>query len=349
MDDTCAIRGPTERREPTSVTLADLSSLVIGVALALSLPQLHHPTDQISIYGTGWVNPMPGWVACLFVIGEVAMKAGLALTPVIVARRVRYGGLPRPADWLAILVGLALLREVVREFEWMKRFAKWYLVDFWSSLGYPVVLSPQEFPGRGLMVGDAIYYGYDGFPAGFTPGDEDQLWGWFATVLLLGITTALGFGWRKIPGWARTGLLSVAAFTWLAGVTYLLTPGLVRASESLSEWLMLPSSMVVQIALGVAALPEGLLLGVPIIAVLLDLRRGAASSWAWTGWVGAAAALVALSTGMFSDWYADVINRADPVTATRLTVQALRLVTVGLLSWVIVKRVGGTGTTRYAS
>jgi hypothetical protein len=107
--------------------------------------------------------------------------------------------------------------------------------------------------------------------------------------------------------------------------------------------------MVVQIALGVAALPEGLLLGVPIIAVLLDLRRGAASSWAWTGWVGAAAALVALSTGMFSDWYADVINRADPVTATRLTVQALRLVTVGLLSWVIVKRVGGTGTTRYAS
>jgi hypothetical protein len=163
MEDTCAIRGSRERREPTSITLADLSSLVVGAALAFSLPQLHHPTDRISIGNI----PMPGWVACLFVIGEVAMKAGLALTPVIVARRVRYGGLPGPADWLAILVGLALLHEVVRRFEWMKRFARWYLVDFWSSLGYPVSFALDErFPGRGAMVGEQIYYGYDGFPVG---------------------------------------------------------------------------------------------------------------------------------------------------------------------------------------
>jgi hypothetical protein len=346
MDDTCAIRGSRERREPTSITLADLSSLVVGAALTFTLPQLHHPTDQVSIGNL----PMPGWVACLFVIGEVAMKAGLALTPVIVARRVRYRGLPRPVDWLAILVGLALLHEVVRRLEWMKRFARWYLVDFRSSLGYPVYFSPHErFPGRGAMVGDLIYYGYDGFPAGFTLGDEYRLWGWFATILLVGISAALGFGWKRMPPWVKTGLLSVAAFTWLAGVTYLLTPGLVRASEAISEQIRLPSAIAVQAALGVASLPEGLLFGVPIVAVLLDLRRGAVRDWAWTGWVGAATALLALPTGMVIYWYADLINRADPLATTRLTVRALWLVTVGLSSWVIVKRVGGAGTTPHGS
>jgi hypothetical protein len=346
MDDTCAIRRPREWREPTSITLADLSSLVVGAALVFRLPQLHHPTDRIRIGNF----PMPGWVACLFVIGEVGMKAGLAVTPVIMARRVRYGGLPRPADWLAILFGLALLHEVVRVFEWMKRFARWYLVDFRSSLGYPVSFSPhEEFLGRVFMVGDRIYSGYDGFPAGFTPGDEYRLWGWFATVLVLGISTALGFCWKKMPGWARTGLLSLAAFAWLAGVTYLLTASLVRASESISERIRLPSSIVVQMALGVGALPEGLLFGVPILAVLLDLRRRAVRSWAWTEWVGAATALIAPPADVVINWYPDLINRTDPVAATRLTVQALRLVTVVLSSWVIVKSVGRTGTTSHGS
>ena len=40
-------------------------------------------------------------------------------------------------------------------------------------------------------------------------------------VLLVGISAALRFGWKRIPGWVKTGLLSAAAFTWLAGVSYL--------------------------------------------------------------------------------------------------------------------------------
>ncbi len=232
----------------------------------------------------------------------------------------------------------------------MKRFARWYLVDFRSSLGYPVSFSPHgRFRSRADLVGDQIYSGYDGFPAGFTPGDEYQLWGWFATVLLLGISAALGFGRKRMPGWAKTGLLAVAAFTWLAGVTYLLTPGLVRASEAISERIRLPSSIAMEIALGVGALPEGLLLGVPIVAVLLDLRRGTVRIWAWTGWVGAATALFALPTGMVIYGFADLINRTDPLATTRLTVQALRLIIVVLSSWVIVKSVGWAGTTSHGS
>jgi len=65
--------------------------------------------------------------------------------------------------------------------------------------------------------------------------------------------------------------------------------------------------------------------------------------------VGATTALLALPTSTVIYWYADLINRADPLAATRLTVKALRLVTVGLSGWVIVKRVGRAGTTPHSS
>ncbi len=332
MDDTSAIREARPRREPISITLADLSTLVAGFAFAFSLPRLHHLADRVSIGNV----PMPGWVVCLFAIREIAMKGGLILAPVIVARRARYGELPRAADWLAILVGLPLLHEVVRQCQWMNRLARWYLVDFRSSLGYPVSFLPDErFPSRGVSVGNRICYGYEGFPADFTPGDEFRLWGWFATILLLGISTALVLGWKRIPDWAKTLLLSVAAFTWLAGVTYLLTPGLVRASQAISGWISVPSSVVVQVALALATVPEGLLFGMPVVVVLLDLRRGANRRWCWTEGVGATTAFLALLIGVVIYRYADVIDRTDPVAATRFTVESLRLAAVGLASWVL--------------
>jgi hypothetical protein len=208
MDGECAMQEAREPSEPISITLAELSALVLGSALAFSLPQMHLLTDQITIGNI----PMPEWVAWLFVIGEVAMKVGLAFTPVILARRARYGGLPRPAEWLSILVALALLHEVVQRSGWIKALARWYIVDLRSRLGYAVPFPVHEtFPGGRITVAD----GYDGLPAGFTAGDAYRLWGWFATVLLLGVSAALGFGRKRMPGWAKTGLLSVAALTWL--------------------------------------------------------------------------------------------------------------------------------------
>jgi hypothetical protein len=75
MDGECAIQKARERREPIWMTLADLMALVLGSALAISLPQMHLPTDRITIGNV----PMGGWVAWAFVIGEIAMKVGLAL------------------------------------------------------------------------------------------------------------------------------------------------------------------------------------------------------------------------------------------------------------------------------
>jgi hypothetical protein len=337
MDDTNAVRGKTERREPVSVTLADLSALVVGSALAFSLPQLHYPTDRITIDKI----PMPVWVTYLFVIAEVAMKCGLALAPVIVARRARYGGLPRPADWLSILVGTALLHEVIQRFEWMKRFAKWYVVDFRPSLGFPASFLPQErLPGSVTAVGGSTGSAYDGFPADFIPGDEYRLWGGFAMVILLGVSIALAVRWKQMPGWAMTGLLSLAAFTWLAGVNYLLAFGANLVSQSVAEGITLRPDIVRQVALGVATLPEGLLFGVPVVAMLLEFRSGTTKNWSWTTWVGGAIVLFALPSGVMIAWYVDLVTGAQPLAATRLTVQAVRLVAIGLSSWVIAWRVG---------
>ena len=323
------------------MTLADLSALVLGCALAVWLPQMHFPHDQITIYNI----PMPEWVAWLFVITEVLMKVGLALIPVILARRVRYGGLPTAADWLPILVALPMLDEVVRRLEWSKRLARWYQIDFQQSLGNPVTFLPGRHGRGGITIGSVTSVGYNGFPASFRPGDQYRLWGWLATGLFVVILAALAFGWKSIPGWTKTGLLALAAFTWLAGVHYLLTPGLVCALMEMLEHLKLPSSICVRLALAVANTPQGLLFGVPIVAILTELRTGRIDKWIWTGWIGSSAGVMTLLTSQVIHVYADFANPNDPIAPALLTAEALRLVVIGLASWFVVKLFGRCGLT----
>jgi hypothetical protein len=131
-----------QRREPVCLTVADLATLVNGSAFAISLPVIHFPSDRIAISNI----PMPGWVPWLFAIGEVAMKLCLALTPVIVARRARYGGLASPAEWLAIAGGLTFLLEFISRAGWLQRIARWYFVDVRSMLGHAVVATWRDRP-----------------------------------------------------------------------------------------------------------------------------------------------------------------------------------------------------------
>src|SRR5262245_505119 len=112
MEDQSTIRVASERSEPQGLTIPDLLMLMMGFDLAFSLPQLHHLDDAMMELG-GFKIPMPGWSAEFLVLQEVAMKSGLVVVPVILARRVRYGGLPRPADWLALLVALPWFRDAV--------------------------------------------------------------------------------------------------------------------------------------------------------------------------------------------------------------------------------------------
>ena len=83
MNVECPVSETSERREPIWLTVADLSMLVIGVALAIPyLCDMHFPSDRIKIGNI----PMPSRTPWLFVIEEVAMKTGFALAFVIMAR-----------------------------------------------------------------------------------------------------------------------------------------------------------------------------------------------------------------------------------------------------------------------
>ena len=76
-------------------------------------------------------------------------------TPVVLAGLSGYGGFPRPAEWLAILVGLPMLYEVIQRTGWVKRFARWYLVDFRSASGGAIPpLLHEPYPNTGIGFGD---------------------------------------------------------------------------------------------------------------------------------------------------------------------------------------------------
>jgi hypothetical protein len=334
----CAAQAAMERREPISITLADLLALVVGAALAVSLPQLHWPSDRITISNVS----MPSWVAWLFVIAEAAMKVGLALVPVILARRARYGGLPKPADWLTILVALILLHEVVQRWEWQNRLARWCLVDLRIRLGYlPHAAYDQSIGG---MQGDRPMYVYAGAPVDFTPGDEYLLWGWLAALLSLPLSLVLFFRWKTLPGGAKTALLLTVAFTGPVALNSLGSPGLIRGFEIIAARAKFSSETAVQLALCVARAPEALLLCVPVVAILVELRRRETTRWVWTKLIGATAAVLAISAWMVIYWYADLVNGRDPLASTRIIVNSLGLVVVALVSWLIVDHAGWAGT-----
>lgn len=324
----CEVGG---RLEVRTLTLADLSMLVVGFALAFCLPRIWRMDGPMTIGNV----IAPGWVNALFIVQEAAMKGGLILAPVIVARRVRYGGLPGPGEWLGMLMGLPLLGSHLHMAGWMKGFARWYLVDFWTGLGYPVPpLLHARFPGRGFAFGDHYYYGYEGFPVGFRPGQEGVIWGRFAAVVFLVLAAVLGLGWKRMPGWARTVLLGLAALTWTAGVMRLLFPVVGRVVEAVGGWIGLPSRMILSIDEGLLRLPEGVLVGVILLMTLREMRRGTIRAWSWTGWGGFTTGLLALAAGVCIDGFTDFLSQAP------LGVRPCFLGVAVLLGWLVVRKVG---------
>jgi hypothetical protein len=95
----------------SSATLSDLFVLVLGVALALSLQwnstwrSTPHPS----------LPKMPVWKWDGDFIEEAIEKACLALIPLMLWRRVRLGGVCRPAELLLVACGTPL---VVEDIDW---------------------------------------------------------------------------------------------------------------------------------------------------------------------------------------------------------------------------------------
>jgi hypothetical protein len=91
--------------EPTANSIADLVALVAGVALATALEWYSGWAAQQDWVGT----TAPRWYVLLYYLIEGAQKGLVAMIPVVIARRLRYGGPVRPAEFLALTYGLARL------------------------------------------------------------------------------------------------------------------------------------------------------------------------------------------------------------------------------------------------
>ena len=95
------------RNEHRSMTLGDLAVLVAGVAVVLVLPSrqsyLPYPSD--------FLGPWPRWFPWCFCLRQALGAACIVVVPVVLWRRARYGGLARPAEFLALFAAMPFLAD----------------------------------------------------------------------------------------------------------------------------------------------------------------------------------------------------------------------------------------------
>lgn len=160
------------RDEPTANSIADLVALVAGVALAVALEWYSGWAAQQDWGGT----PAPRWYLLLYYLIEGAQKGLVAMIPVVISRRVRYGGPVRPAEFLALSYGLARL-----------------------------LLSFERLPALGLVTptpGSRVSYQVD--------IERYRLW-MLIELVVFGLAFGIASGLRRRPApWAIGGLLAVA-------------------------------------------------------------------------------------------------------------------------------------------
>ncbi len=90
-------------REPRAITLSDLIALVVGVAVVLRIPWVFWPDPRDRIGSSA------SWIPYVWLAGQVLELSCLALLPVIILRRARFGGLIRPAEFLTVCCGFPAL------------------------------------------------------------------------------------------------------------------------------------------------------------------------------------------------------------------------------------------------
>ncbi len=229
-----------------AIPLYDLMTLIAGVALALAFESAR---DARSINGRPLDEP---WFT-LFQVGEAADLAGIALVAVVLVRRLRTGGVFRPAEWLLIV-------NAMRSLQWR------------------------------LAVADGMYPAIRHF--GWSPVDGWlRAWSMVGMVGFLIVVGLLAASRRKVPlGWRLPLLICLPLFA-VWGPCILYADELEVLWKA--AWASGSHGYLVRAAyLGVIEFPEQILVCLPFAAALGDLARRGRRAWTWAEWSGLGIALV---------------------------------------------------------
>jgi hypothetical protein len=244
-----------ELRPPTAVTLADLLALVVGVAIIATIPWYYwlHPFD--------FRGPWPRWLPYLWATRQLVAMACLALVPAIITRRAIFGGLVRPAEFLACAGGLPQLVFGIESL----------LMMSWLRLRHGIV----------------IFTIRDETPVSFgKEWRQGPYWTWKHGLLIVAVLAAVAFllGRRRLPGWLLTVLLMLAWAGFQATVAEQVISGIGYSIIAIHGR---PVDVVVNILIRHSSdvLLGFLFYAVPALVALYDFRRSA-PRWSWLEWTG---------------------------------------------------------------
>jgi len=250
-------------REPVGLTLADLVAIVAGAAVLLAMPVLRLYWPDPREFPGVW----PRWLPWTWATRQILTGACLALVPVILARRFRYGGMARPAEFLAACCGLPLL------VDW---------VEILLIRAY-VRARGGSLPGSGLVGMPA--HSWDAWRDGPHRAFQEG-------VLLTGVAAAVGvyLGRKRLPGWLLTALVLVAWLGLYSTVPVLLTRAFVLSIYHATGNVPVGPMGGALIDLLINLLPTFLMFSVPACLAFHDLRSSGAPRPTWLARTGLALA-----------------------------------------------------------
>lgn len=302
MEEVAMTANARAQRDPAKWTLADLSILVLGSALAFSLPWLHDPSAQITLV-SGPAERRFMWAETAV---EVLQKTALALVPLALWRRARRGGVLSASEFLLVVCVAPLLASQVEQWEWVRK--SYYL---------QVRRLPDGSHYESVTPGAPFWYVHAAAGALYA-----------ASVLLL------LFQRKRMADWVCSSLLIVAYVAAIPWVFDALGEHLERLLDRIPG-----EGTFVEYALAVALeLPLGLAPAVIGAAALRDFARRRPA--ALLEWLGLGIALSTLVLRLAAVAYLNLRNRTPPVDMTGIALEIGLLVTIAALAPLVVWRLG---------
>lgn len=243
--------GRNGRRESPKLSVTDLIALTTGFAVVFALP----PVFQLGgrIY---FLSVFPVWLMALITLLQCALWLNLATACAILVRRFRYDSMPKPAEWLVILVAvLGLVRvppdidTLINQMHQVTRaqpdfsFWRWHFATF---------------GGLVVAVGGCLLV-----------AARRELSAALSTLVAAGLLVVLF--WSPLPVLAMQ-LPAVG-------------PDLTPLGQS---WLFHFARAILQ---GIGRFPLAFVLAMPALATFFTWRKRAQRRWVWTEWIGAGTAL----------------------------------------------------------